>query len=91
MFLNVCGLKSKLRFPDFNDFIMGYDIVLLTETKLDEMDSIEIPGFNIFTKNRKPKKRKSGGVALLLNNKINSAVEIIDSDIKETMVSVKIT
>ena len=50
MFLNVCGLKSKLRFPDFYDFIMGYNIVLLTETKLDEMDSIEIPGFNIFTK-----------------------------------------
>ena len=85
MFLNVCGLKSKLRFPDFNDFIMGYDIVLLTETKLDEMDSIVIPGFNIFTKNRKLKKRKSGGVALLLNNKSNSAVEIIDSDIKETL------
>jgi hypothetical protein len=36
--LNVCGLVSKLRNPDFREFISLYGIICLTETKLDNYD-----------------------------------------------------
>lgn len=46
--INVCGLTSKLQFPDFIDFINKYDIVCKTETKRDKCDIIEIPNFDVF-------------------------------------------
>ena len=61
---------------------MEYDIVLLTETKLDEMDCIEIHGFNVFTKNKKLKKEN---LVVLRCYWINKLIEIIDSDMKETL------
>ena len=66
---------------------LSWDTTLYCIQKLNLMrwmDSIEIPRFNFFTK-IKSLKKKSCGVALLLNKKINSAVEIIASDVKETL------
>ena len=37
--LNVCGLKSKLDTPEFMETCEKYDIVCLTETKLDDFDT----------------------------------------------------
>lgn len=34
--LNVCGLASKLGNPDFVEFISLYDVICLTETKIDK-------------------------------------------------------
>ena len=34
--LNVCGLAAKFAFPDLDEFVHKYDIVGLTEAKLDE-------------------------------------------------------
>ena len=36
--LNVCGLKSKLLCPDFLNLISQHDILVFTETKLDDVD-----------------------------------------------------
>ena len=44
----MCGLKSKLIHPEFTDLIKQYDIIGLQETKLDDIDSFEIKGFQIY-------------------------------------------
>ena len=76
--INACGIKSKLKFPDFYDFINGYDILGINETKLDEYDSIEIEGYEVFCLHRKCKKsRLSGGVASLVKKGICKYVEVL--------------
>ena len=50
--LNVCGLKTKLLCPDFLDFVSQFDVIIFTETKLDDTDKVEIPGYTVFYKNR---------------------------------------
>lgn len=45
--LNVCGLRKKLQFPDFVTFVCKYDVLCLTETKTDNTDISNIPGFPI--------------------------------------------
>ena len=81
----MCGLKSKLKLPDFEEFIQQYKLIFLTETKLDELDDITIPNYKIFTNNRKIKKRASGGVATLVHNSITDHVTVLDTDINSTM------
>ena len=68
-FLNVCGLKSKLRFTEFTDTIKNYDILIFVETKLDDLDVLDIPkDYSYITKNRKNTCRKSGGIVIILEN-----------------------
>ena len=51
--LNVCGLRKKLQYPDFVTFVCKYDILCLTETKTDNTDVINIPGFVVYNIQRK--------------------------------------
>ena len=51
--LNVCGLKSKLCIPEFITLIKHYDIIGIQETKLDDVDLVQVNGYQIFTNNRK--------------------------------------
>ena len=81
----MCGLKSKLKLLDFEEFFQQYKLIFLTETKLDELDDITIPNYKIFTNNRKIKKRASGGVATLVHNSITDHVTVLDTDINSTM------
>ena len=60
----MCGLRSKLKLLDFEEFIQKYKLIFLTEIKLDELDDIDVPNYKIFTNNRTIKKRASGGVAI---------------------------
>ena len=46
LFLNVNFLWKKLDFPDFIDYLQNFDITKFAETKLDECDQLDIPGFN---------------------------------------------
>lgn len=79
--LNVCGLKSKCYSPDFISFLNCYDIVGLQETKLDDLDHLEIPNFVLFFKNRKTiSRRKSGGIALAVKTHLVKYVKIIETD-----------
>ena len=74
--INVCGLKSKLLVPEFIDYISGFDIVCITETKLDKFDNINIDNFTIITNNRDNAKHKSGGIAFLIKDKYASYLTI---------------
>ena len=77
--LNVGGLLSKLKFPEFDDLLVSCDIICLTETKLDYFDSIDIPNFTCFRKNRLHYKRKSGGIAVLIRNELTKCIKIIEN------------
>lgn len=35
-YINVCGLKSKLLNPDFENLIKSYDVLVFVESKLDK-------------------------------------------------------
>ena len=45
--LNICGLKSKLKQYEFEEFIQKckYKLIFLTETKLNCLDDITIPDY----------------------------------------------
>ena len=82
--LNVCGLMSKMKYPEFREMLVSNDIICLTETKMDDPDSFDFDGFTCFMKNRSIYKRKSGwgwgggGVALLVRNRILNMVKIVE-------------
>ena len=59
--LNVCGLMSKMKYPEFCEMQVSNDIICLTETKMDDLDSFDVDGFTCFMKNRSIYKRKWGG------------------------------
>ena len=77
--LNVCGVLSKLRYPEFMNLITKFDIVTLTETNLDDIDTVEVPGYVPFYKNRAKYRRKSGGILLLVREELVKQVTILES------------
>ena len=79
MSLNVNGLLSKLKFNDFLDYLHSFDLIGISETKLDNYDDINLENFNTFSKNRQKYRHKSGGIVLLVKNNISKYIEIIPS------------
>ena len=66
--LNVCGIHSKKKHPDFLSLISNHDIIDIIdiyESKLDDTDAVDVPGYVAFYKNRGKFRGKSGGVLLL--------------------------
>jgi hypothetical protein len=52
VYLNCCGIKTKLQYPEFRNLIQSYDIVGFVETKTDDIDKITLPGYKFVMKNR---------------------------------------
>lgn len=79
--LNVCGLRSKCIFPEFQTFLKSYDIIGFQETKTDRLDDITLEHFNLYYKHRKnyTVKHRSGGIALACRKSINQFVNVIDT------------
>ena len=80
--MNVCGLKSKLRFGEFHDIIKGYDIFIRIETKIDKFDILNLSeGYSEFTKyRRKHFKKKSGGISVIFKNVFKKCLNFIETD-----------
>jgi hypothetical protein len=72
-------LKSKLRSPDFETFISDYDIICLSETKLSNIDEINIDQYVIKCVNRSVCKSNSGGIAILVRQTMCKYVEVLES------------
>lgn len=80
-YLNVCGLKSKLLNPDFDNFIKKHDILVFVETKTDDYDEIKLPkDYTLFTKNRQKFKKKSGGIIIIYKKKLSHILKFINSE-----------
>lgn len=81
--INVCGLLSKLHFSEFNELIQDHDIIGIQETKLDDVDTVNIRGYNIFCNNRRKISRyRSGGTALLVKDENAPYVKILKNNSK---------
>jgi exonuclease III len=52
VYFNVCGLKRRIQYPEFLELVNDYDILCFVETKTDDVDEIDLPGFIIKMKNR---------------------------------------
>lgn len=53
---------SKMKYPEFRELLESYDIICLTEPKMDDLDSCDIDGFTYCVKNRTTCERKYGGI-----------------------------
>ena len=70
--MNCCGLKKRLNYPEFQDLVKKNDIVCLQETKTDDLDVIEINGFEIKMKNRaKYCRLNPGGIILAYKKELS--------------------
>jgi hypothetical protein len=62
--LNVCGLKTRSKFPDFVEAVKMFDILCVQETKLDQYDLVSVPDYSFFVKTEtrkiQTKVRRSG-------------------------------
>ena len=79
MAINVGGLRSKLNFPSFLSFIKTYDVIVITESKFSDTDSVNILGYTPFYKNRGKFRRKSGGILLLVKDWLVQYVHIFEN------------
>jgi hypothetical protein len=67
--LNCCGNKTQFNYPEFIEMINDFDILCLVETKTDDCDIINIPGYTVKMKNRKFMSfKRSGGILLAYKN-----------------------
>lgn len=79
--LNCCGIKSRLRNPEFCELINSFDIVCFVETKTDDIDVIDFPGFIFNMKNRKMfSNRRSGGIVVGYRESLKGMIHMIDTD-----------
>jgi hypothetical protein len=81
LFLNVCGVKSKIMYPDFCQFISQYDLICLVETKLADTDTVDLPGYTAFYKNREKYKHKSGGILMLIKDCYVKCVTVFEEKV----------
>ena len=81
MSLNVCGIKRKLQYPEFINLISNYDILCFVESKTDDTDVIEIPGFVSHMKNRTQVARiRSGGIIFAVRDSLNKCINVRKSN-----------
>ena len=80
--LNVCGLVTKSHYPEFKDLMNNYYInMCFTESKTDDTDQVDIPGFEIYMKNRfKFKRVRSGGITPAIREHLHNYIHEIDSN-----------
>ena len=68
---------SKSYYPEFIELIRNYDITGIQESKTDNFDFINIPGYDVYFNNREHLSgRKSGGIALQVKKKIHDFVKV---------------
>ncbi|CAG2219895.1 unnamed protein product [Mytilus edulis] len=81
--INCCGIKSKLKYPEFTELLYKTDIAGIVETKLDDIDDIQLQGYELIYKNRnKIGKRRSGGLAVAYKNHLKDNIEYIKTESK---------
>ena len=88
--LNVCEILSQTKHPDFLSLISNHDIITISESKLDDTDAVDVPGYVAFYKNRGNFRRKSGGVLLLIKEELAQYVTVFKSKAKKPKIDTKV-
>ena len=85
LFLNVNGLYTKTRIPEFLDMIANYDIVAFGESKTDDFDNFNLPGFTTsYMKNRKESRHvKSGRIFVAIKDNISEYFCLVEGNCSE--------
>ena len=78
--MNICGLKSKIPIPEYEDYLNSWDILGLAETKTCVCDEISISNYSYFAKHRLHFVRRSGGLGIFNKEDHLPFVEIIDTE-----------
>ena len=79
--LNVCGLKRRVHFPEFQETLSDFDILCVSETKLDLTYIIMLPGFGSLSQVLKQKFiRCSGGIAVIYKNSFEGKTKAIPTE-----------
>ena len=73
--LNICGLKSKLKMPNFEEYIANIHIIALGESNISMSDDIDVNGFKVIE--TLCNKRGVGRISLLARNDIAPHVTVI--------------
>jgi exonuclease III len=82
----VCGVNKRLQYPEFLEFLNDFDVIGLQETKVDDSDNLQIPGYTVFTKNRAAlSKVRSEGIALAVKDSISKHFTFVNSTCKYVM------
>ena len=67
-------------YPEFESLIKHYDIVCFSETKTDDLNNIELDGYDLKMKNRgKFVHRKSGGLVLGYKKGLASKIKVFST------------
>ena len=84
--LNMCGILTKVKYPDFTEMINDFHFLCVTETKVDKHDIITVPNYTFLSKPRSQKYlRKSGGIGVFVKQTIINNVDILDSQCEYVM------
>ena len=88
---NCHGLKEKVDYPDFLKLAQKMDILGVSETWLNDSDSIKLPGFQYYPINRKVSKGpQKGGVGIFIKNEIRKHVKLCEELSNENFFCCKI-
>ena len=82
--LNCCGIKTRLKYPEFHILIENYDIGFFVEITTDDLDTIELPGYTFCMKNTK-KLQIDVQVIVGYKNELESFVDISDTNCRYVM------
>ena len=80
--INVCGLKSKLKYRVIQDYIKQFDIICVSETKLnpqtkeENTQDIHIEDFTVLNKLKETGHFIAGGIAVYVKNIIANRVKL---------------
>ena len=78
--LNVCGIKRRIQYPEFQELVSKFDIFCVLETKLDDLDSISLSNYTFIHQSRRQKcLRRSGGIGVFIRNELVQRVKLIES------------
>lgn len=73
-------MRTKLNCPEFLNLINSYDILGIQETKTDDLDTIDIPGYKVILNNRSCISRtRSGGVGLIVKEWVLPFLKVHDT------------
>ena len=98
LLLNVCGLRSRLKFAEFIAFVTSFDFIILVETKTDDLDASYFKeffdefDFDIACSNRKRLSfHRSGGLAVLYKKRFKQFVTFCEHENKNKKCSMWFT
>ncbi len=78
-----------MKCPDFKDLICKYDVVCVTETKLDDIDvlNVVVPKFKFIPLNRKKFVHKSGGIGVFIRHDLydDNLISILPSQFESVL------